>query len=118
MPSPTILVTSQVPTDSPAAALAGRTINAPVETIAQAVARIAEARQTGAQPAIRIVYTESRWDRYINPSAVAATFPAVLAVLAELGGHHTTSQAALVAAVLLASVAGFSLTASVVERAR
>lgn len=109
MASPQILVTGQVPTDSPAAALAGRALAVPVETIDQMVQRITEARRLGVQPSMQVVYVEGRWNRVVNASAVSATIPAIVAALAELGGHHGTSQAALIVAVLLASLAGGAL---------
>lgn len=111
MASPTLLVRAEVPADSPATALAGKTVTTPVETIEQMVQRIAEARRAGAQPAIRISYEDSRWDRVVNASALAAILPAIVATAAQLAGRHTTSQVALVVAVLLALVSGGSLAA-------
>jgi hypothetical protein len=109
MASPQILVTGQVPADSPATALAGRALTMPVETIDQMVHRITEARKLGVQPSMQVVYVEGRWNRAVNASAVAAILPTIVATPAEFGGHRTTSQAALIVAVLLASLAGGAL---------
>lgn len=118
MASPTILVTGQVPVATTARALAGRTVTAPAETVDQLIARINEQRQLGVQPEVQIIYRESRWNRVVNPAAVAAVLPAVIATLAEFTGPRATSQAALVVAVLLASLAGFALVVARVERDR
>jgi hypothetical protein len=118
MASPQILVTGQVPEDSEAEALAGRDFFAPVETIDQMVARIAEARKVGAQPAVQIIYRESRWNRVVPPAAVSTVLPAIVATIADLTGHDTTSKVALLVAALLASLAGFALVKDRVEWSR
>lgn len=109
MASPQILITGQVPANSPAAALAGRALAVPVETIDQMVQRITEARKAGVEPSMQVVYVEGRWNRVVNASAVAAILPAIVAALAEFSGHRGTSQAALIVAILLASLAGGAL---------
>lgn len=109
MTSTQILVTGQVPDDSPATALAGRQFAAPVETIEQMVQRITEARKAGAQPAMQVIYRESSWNKVVAPAAVATILPTIVAVLAEHAGHRTTSHTALIVAVLLASLAGTAL---------
>lgn len=109
MASPQILVTGQVPADSPATALAGRALAVPVETIDQMLQRITEARKVGVQPSMQVIYRESRWNKVVAPAAVTAILPTIVAALADLTGHRTTSQAALLVAVLLASLAGVAL---------
>lgn len=118
MASPQILVTGQVPASTPARALAGRTVSTPVETVDQLIARITEQRELGIQPAVRVIYRESRWNKVVPPATVAAILPAIGATAAEFTGHHTTSTAALVAAVLLASVTGVALVMDRIEWAR
>lgn len=109
MASPSILVETQVPADSPARALAGRTVTAPVETVEQIIARINEARRVGGEPTMQLVYTDSRWNRVVNPAALASALPALVAVGAEYTGHHTTATASVVVALLLAGLAGVAL---------
>ena len=103
---PTHHVCGYVPPDSPLRALAGSVVRLPARGLHQLVERVRELRQAGVQPVVLAAPRPVPWTA-ITWSLVGGVLASLVAAIAAILTHHTTSAWIAAGAMVLCGVALF-----------